>query len=83
MHRLMYPNNGGEHETGVKARKQQEDSLKGKAMGDTLADIKMKEQEVDYAIRLTEEKLGILKNAVEKKRSQENAQGSTLQEDPS
>ena len=53
---------GGDREAIAKTRKLREKSFKG--MGRALKDLKMSEREVDEAIRVTEERLGVLKRAV-------------------
>ena len=62
MQGVSYPN-GGDREAVAKARKAREKSLKGQ--GKALRDVRMSEREVDEAIRITEERLGVLKRAVQ------------------
>ena len=64
---LAYPDSGPDHEALAKARKQREQSLKGRATKKMLADLKMSDRTVDHAIRVTEEKLGVLKRSIEER----------------
>lgn len=73
MQGVAYPDSSSnDQETIKRARKQRELSLRSKGTSKLLVDVKMGEREVDHAIRVTEEKLGVLKRSVEEqKRLQE------------
>ena len=68
MQGVAYPNSGSDQVTVAEARRQRESTLKGKGMRKMLADVQMNEREVDHAIKITEERLGVLKNAVKEKK---------------
>ena len=64
-----YPDSSAsDQEAIVKARRQREQSLRGKGARKLLADVKMSEREVDHAIKVTEERLGVLKKSVEEEK---------------
>lgn len=67
MQGLAYPQSN-DQEAVAQARRQREQSLRNKGLRSKLADMKMSEREVDHAIRVTEEKLQVLKRAVYEKR---------------
>lgn len=67
MQGVAYPGDG-DQEVVVKARRQREQSLRGKGLRSKLEDVKMSEREVDHAIRITEERLGLLKRAVQERK---------------
>ena len=67
MQGVAYPDSS-DRETVAKARRQREQNLKDKAMRSKLADVKMSERAVDHAIKVTEERLGVLKRAVQEKK---------------
>ena len=71
MQGLAYPDSGPDHEALARARKQRKQSLKGRATKRLLADLKMSDREVEHAIRVTEEKLGVLKRSIEEKQGLE------------
>ena len=67
MQGVAYP--GSNDQEGVaQARRQREHNLRNKGLLSKLADVKMSEREVDHAIRVTEEKLAVLKRAVQEKK---------------
>ena len=74
MQEILYPGGTGDQELIAQARKQREQSLKAKGVRKAVSDVKMSEREVDQAIRITEERLAVLKRAVE--------EGKTLKEGP-
>lgn len=78
MHGLAYPGSS-DQDTVAQARKQREQSLRDKGLRSKLADLKMSEREVDHAIRVTEEKLGILKRAVQEKKGVQDEMDSPSQ----
>ena len=67
MQGVAYPGSN-DHEAVAQARRQREQSLRNKGLVSKLADVKMSEREVDHAIRVTEEKLAVLKRAVQEKK---------------
>ena len=70
MERIAYPTSseGSDHEAVNRARKQRAQSLKHRDMDAKIADEAMNEREFAYAIKVTEERLEMLKQAVQKKR---------------
>ncbi len=66
MQGFAYPGSN-DGEAVARARRQREQSLRNKGLHSKLADVKMSEREVDHAIRVTEEKLEVLKRALEEK----------------
>ena len=64
MQGMAHPGNG-DREAVAQARRQREQSLRDKGLRSKLADVKMSEREVDHAIRVTEEKLAVLKRAIQ------------------
>lgn len=78
MQGLAYPGSS-DQEAVAQARKQREQSLRNKGLRSKLADVKMSEREVDHAIRVTEEKLGVLKRAVQEKKGVQDEMGSPSQ----
>ena len=67
MQGLVYPESS-DQEAVAQARRQREQSLRTKGLRSKLADVKMSEREVDHAIRVTEEKLAVLKRAIREKK---------------
>ena len=65
MQSIAYPGSSSDQEAVAQARRQREQTLRSKSTRNKLADVKMSEREVDHAIRVTEERLAILKRAVE------------------
>ena len=69
-----------DREALAKAKRQREQSLKAKGMQKALTDVKMSERQVDSAIRITEERLGVLKRAVEEgKEAKVRGEGEKLE----
>lgn len=68
MQGVAYPASSSDQEAVAQARRQREQSLKGMGMRKMLADVKMGEREVDHAIRVTEERLEVLKRAVKEQK---------------
>lgn len=70
MEGIAYPTSfrGSDQEAVMKARLQREQSLKHRGIRENLAAEKMSKREVDDAIRVTEERLEVLKNTVKKMR---------------
>ena len=64
MQGMAHPGNS-DREAVAQARRQREQSLRDKGLRSKLADVKMSEREVDHAIRVTEEKLAVLKRAIQ------------------
>lgn len=81
MQGIAYPDSSGDQEAVAKARRQREQSLRGKGMRKKLADVKMSGREVDHAIRVTEERLDVLKRAVEEKKGAEMKEASVGRSD--
>lgn len=75
MQGIAYPDSSNDREVVAQARRQRETTLKGKGMRKALADVKMSDREVDHAIKVTEERLEVLKRAVDEKRGVEGVQG--------
>lgn len=67
MQGVAYPGSN-DQEAVAQARRQREQSLRNKGLLSKLADVKMSEREVDHAIRVTEDKLAVLKRAVQEKK---------------
>lgn len=67
MQGVAYPGNN-DQEAVAQARRQREQSLRNKGLRSKLADVKMSEREVDHAIKVTEEKLAMLKSAIQEKK---------------
>lgn len=67
MQGLAYPDISNDQEAVMKARRQREQSLRSKSTRKILADLKMGEREVDHAIKVTGERLGVLRRSVEEK----------------
>ncbi|KAL6718756.1 hypothetical protein ACLMJK_002990 [Lecanora helva] len=68
MQGLAYANDNNDREAFAKARKVREDSLKGKGVKKGLAEVRMSDKDIDHAISVTEEKLGVLKRSVQELR---------------
>lgn len=81
MQGMAYPGHQ-DYDAMLKATKQREKTLKDKAMRSKLADVKMSEREVDQAIWVTEEKLRVLKRAVEQKKGFQEDIDSVTRGDP-
>lgn len=64
MQSVAYPVPNSDAEALAKLKKQRQQNLKGKGVRDKLEGLRMSEMEVDQAIRITEEKLEVLKKAV-------------------
>lgn len=67
MQGVAYPGSN-DQEAVAQARRQREQSLRNKGLRSKLADVKMSKREVDHAIKVTEEKLAMLKSAVQEKK---------------
>lgn len=80
MQGVAYPGSS-DQEAVAQARRQREQSLRNKGLRSKLADVKMSEREVDHAIRVTEEKLGVLKRAIHERRGVQDEMGSPSQLD--
>ena len=65
MQGVAYPDSR-DREAVIQARRQREQSLRGKGLRSKLEDLKMSEREVDHAIKVTEQKLAVLKRAIRK-----------------
>ena len=78
MQGVSYPESS-DREAVAQARRQREQTLRNKGLRSKLADVKMSEREVDHAIRVTEEKLGVLKRAVQEKRGVQDEMDSPSQ----
>ena len=63
---------GSDHDAVNRARKQREQSLKHRDMDAKIGDEGMNEREFDHAIKVTEERLEMLKQAVQKKQKKSN-----------
>ena len=77
MQGVAFPDSRHDQEVVAQARRQREATLKGKGVRKALGDVKMSDREVDHAIRVTEERLGILKRAVNEKNGVEGTEGPT------
>ena len=78
MQGLAYPGSS-DQEAVAQARRQREQSLRSKGLRTKLADVKMSEREVDHAIRVTEEKLRLLKKAVQERKGVQDEMDLPLQ----
>ena len=79
MQGLAYPGSN-DREAVAQARRQRERSLRDKGLRSRLEDLKMSEKEVDHAIKVTEQKLAVLKRAVQKKEGVQEKMDSTSPE---
>lgn len=78
MQGVAYP--GSNDQAAVaQARRHREQSLRNKGLRSKLADVKMSEREVDHAIKVTEEKLAVLKRAVQEKKGVQDETDSPSQ----
>ena len=68
MQGAAYPESS-DREAAAQGRQQREQSSRNKGLRSKLADVKMSEREVDHAIRVTEEKLRVLKRAIQEEKS--------------
>lgn len=75
MESIAYPtSSGGRDQDAVnQARKQREQSLKHRDMDAKIADETMSEREFAHAIRITEERLEVLKGAMQKKKKKKKS----------
>ena len=80
MQGAAYPGSS-DREAVAQARKQREQSLRNKGLYSKLEDLKMSERGVDHAIKVTEQKLAILKRAVQEKNGVRDEMGSRSQAD--
>lgn len=71
MQSVFYPIPDSDAEALARLKKQRQQSLKGKGVRDKVERLRMSEREVDHAIRVTEEKLGVLKRAVKESKGVE------------
>lgn len=78
MQGVAYPESS-DREAVTQARRQREQSLRNKGLRSKLEDLKMSEREVDHAIKITEQKLAVLKRAVQEKKSVKDETGSPPQ----
>lgn len=78
MQGVAYPGSS-DREAVAQARRQREQSLRNKGLRSKLADVKMSEREVDHAISITEDKLGVLKRALQEKKGVQVEMDSTSQ----
>ena len=67
MQGLSYPDST-DREAVAQARRQREQNLRNKGLRSKLEDMKMSEREVDHAIKVTEQKLEVLKRAIQEKK---------------
>ena len=81
MQSLSYPHSERDHKAVANARRQREMSLKGRGGKDASVDIANNEREVDHAIKVTEERLDVLKRSIEKKRLQDKIEERPLDKD--
>ena len=78
MQGVAYPESS-DREAVAQARRQREQRLRNKGLRSKLADVKMSERQVVDAIRVTEDKLGVLKRALQEKKGVQDEMGSPLQ----
>ena len=71
MQGVAYPE-CSDREAIVQARRQRERSLRSKGLRSKLEDLKMSEREVDHAIKVTEQKLAVLKRAIQEKKTEQD-----------
>lgn len=83
MESMAYPKSseGSDHEAVNRARKQREQSLKHRDMDAKIADEAMNEREFAYAIKVTEERLEMLKHAVQKKSKKKKEEEKEAEEE--
>ncbi len=77
MQGIAYPDSSNDQEIVAQARRQREATMKGKGLRKALADVKMSDREVDHAIKVTQEKLEVLKRTVDEKKGVERVRGQT------
>ena len=70
MQGVAYPESNDREEV-VQARRQREQKLRSKGLRSKLEDLKMSERAVDHAIKVTEQKLAVLKRAVQERKVDE------------
>ena len=78
MQGVAYPGSN-DNEAVTQARRQREQTLRSKGLRSKLEDLKMSEREVDHAIMVTEQKLAVLKRAVNERKSERDATGPPSQ----
>ena len=71
MQGVAYPESS-DREAVVQARRQREQSLRSKGLRSKLEDLKMSEREVDHAIKMTEQKLAVLKRAIQERKIEQD-----------
>ncbi|KAK4692245.1 hypothetical protein P7C71_g4923, partial [Lecanoromycetidae sp. Uapishka_2] len=82
MQSVAYPVPNNDAETLARLKKQRQQSLKGKGFRGKVEGLKMSEREVDHAIRVTEEKLGLLKKALKESQGVEKRLDGQAEGDP-
>ena len=70
MQGVAYPES--DREAVIQARRQREQSLRSKGLRSKLEDLKMSEREVDHAIKVTEQKLAVLKRAIQERKIEQD-----------
>jgi hypothetical protein len=76
MQDVSYPVPNSDAEALKRLKKQRQQSLKGKEVRRQVEGMRMSEREVENAIRVTEEKLGVLKRAVEEGKGEKSEKGA-------
>lgn len=77
MQGIAYHDSSNDQEIVAQARRQREATMKGKGLRKALADVKMSDREVDHAIKVTQERLEVLKRTVDEKKGVERVRGQT------
>ena len=67
MQGVAYPESN-DREAVIQARRQREQSMRSKGLRSKLEDLKMSERELDRAIKVTEQKLAVLKRAIQERK---------------
>lgn len=75
MQGVAYPGSS-DREAVAQARRKREQSLRNNGLRSKLEDMRMSEREVDHAIKVTEQKLAVLKRAVQEKKGVQDEMGS-------
>ena len=78
MQGVAYPGSS-DREAVAQARRQREQNLRNKGLRSKLEDMRMSEREVDHAIKVTEQKLAVLKRAVQERKGEEGEMRSASQ----
>lgn len=71
MQSTAYPVPNSDTDVLARLKKQRQQNLRGKGLREKVEGLRMNDREVDHAIKVTEEKLSVLKRAVEESKGLE------------